>query len=57
MKKEIKMKINIKAKHLYCPICKTVMCRSEGNVENWVCTDCNITLFMRIVGNNARKNR
>lgn len=42
--------INIKAKHLKCPVCGKAMHRCEDNVNNWKCKDCKIAIFIRVVG-------
>jgi transposase-like protein len=42
--------LNIKARHLNCPICKGSMSRSEDNIENWECKSCKIVIYMKIVG-------
>jgi predicted RNA-binding Zn-ribbon protein involved in translation (DUF1610 family) len=43
-------RVNIKAKHLKCPICGKAMDRCEDNSDNWYCEDCNVAFFIRMVG-------
>ncbi len=44
-------KVNIKARHLKCPICCKPMQRCEDNIENWECYYCEIIVFIKMVGN------
>jgi len=47
--------VNIKPKHIKCPVCTKVMSRTEHG-DNWVCNICDVVWFIIIVGKPNRSN-
>ena len=47
--------LNIKEKHLKCPICGGLMQRCEDNAENWGCDFCKIVVFIKMIENKGEE--
>jgi len=50
-----KMHVNIKAKHLKCPICAKAMHRTEHD-STWVCNVCEVLFYIKFCGKPNKDN-
>jgi ribosomal protein L37AE/L43A len=49
------MHVNIKAKHLKCPICTKAMHRTEHD-SMWVCNVCEVLFYIKFCGKPNKDN-